>query len=99
MSGNIKRYKFVDAFENGRKLKFGGMEFEFIFHPSSVTSAVKDVTLCLEDLGLEHTKDYTIPPWNFKGSLKNPEPGRSIIITFRNEETYIMSKLSIEEHE
>ena len=95
LPSNIRSVKFLDTWPSGRPFKHGAMEITFKFPPFNGVSAKKEVEFFLEGHGLELSKDYHIPGWNFvsNGYYLDSSHNGSIIITFDRDEVFVMTKL------
>jgi len=96
---DIDRTRFRDTWPNGRPYKHGALEVFFIFKPGSGISAEADVGDMMKEKGFIRGVDYHIPGWNYDTFTSLAfSPGRtlnkeSLIITFNDDETFVMAKL------
>ncbi len=92
---NTKKTAFRDTWPNGRPYKHGAMEFFFHFKPHTRLMAEEQIVEFMKDKGYERGVDYHIPGWNYPSYDNGIEFWKdSIIITFNDDETFVMAKLS-----
>lgn len=95
---SIKKVEFRDTWPNGRPYKHGAMAIFFKTNPRSVLAAEDEIEQYLASYDLIRSRDYHIPPWNFnrvsRYSINSNNITSPIIITFNDDETFVMTKLS-----
>jgi len=103
LHGNIQTVEFV-THVGPRRLKHGGMKFNFVFPPSYFQNAADDVEGFLEERGLTRGEDYNIPGWNkYNTSYDNAQlldlKLGGFYITFVDCETFVLTKMSWDLHD
>lgn len=92
--GNISGVEFKDAWPTGRPFKHGALEIRFVFPAGTKISAEEDVEALMEEHGYIRGKDYNIPGWNYSLYYGQDHDIAKLVITFDNDETFVMAKMS-----
>lgn len=94
---NISKVDFISELPNGRQLTHGGMTFEFRYVMSGQVTIEAEIAMFMQQWGYQQGEHYNIPQWNYPYVDWNRK--RPFIITFSDDEQFVMAKLEIDLNE